>query len=68
MNCNVLAPEMKHKMFHRLADNASSPSLMAYLFAYDVTRQLIRLGLAGPWAFDHPDLHEPVSLVHEHCP
>jgi hypothetical protein len=68
MNCNVLAPEMKHKMFHRLADHASPPNLMAYLFAYDVTRQSIRLGLAGAWAFDHPDLREPVSLVHEHCP
>ena len=68
MNCNVLAGEMKHKFFHRLADTASPSNPMAYLFAHDATRQSIRLGLAGAWSYDYPVLQEPLKLVENLCP
>jgi hypothetical protein len=68
MNCNVLAGEMKHKFFHRLADTASPSNLMAYLFAHDATRQSIRLGLAGAWSYDYPVLQEPLKHGEKFCP
>ena len=68
MNCNVLAGELKHKFFKGLADDAAPPNLMAYLFTKDVVRQSIRLGLAGAWAYDYPELNEPLSLLYEKCP
>jgi len=67
-NCNVLAGELKHKFFKGLADDAAPSNLMAYLFTKDVVRQSIRLGLAGAWAYDYPELSKPLSLLYEKCP
>lgn len=41
---------------------------MAYLFAKDVIQQSLRLGLAGAWNHDHPELMEALVLLDEQCP
>ena len=68
MNCNVLVNELKHKTFKCLADNAAPPNLMGYLFSQDVTSQSIRLGLAGSWASEYPELAQALAVVEEQCP
>lgn len=41
---------------------------MAYLFAKDVVRQSIRLGLAGAWAHNFPDLEQAMNGLKTACP
>ena len=47
INASVLSKKVKHKSFKKMADNAAFPNLMGYLFAKNVLRQSMRLGLAG---------------------
>ena len=68
MNCNVLAGELHHRDFKQWADAAAPANLMGYLFAKDVFRQSVRLGLVGAWDYSHPDLLEPLRLLQNRCP
>ncbi|KAL8915963.1 MAG: hypothetical protein Q9208_008763 [Pyrenodesmia sp. 3 TL-2023] len=68
MNCNVLPGELKHKDFKQLADHAAPQNLMGYLFAKDVLKQSMRLGLAGSWDHSHPDLMEALEFLESRCP
>ena len=51
-----------------MADAAAPPNLMGYLFARDVMKQSLRLGLAGVWNHDHPELMESLELLDTQCP
>ena len=68
MNSNVLTGELKHKTFKSWADAAAPPNLMAYLFAKDVIQQSLRLGLAGAWNHDHPELMSAMQVLDKQCP
>ena len=50
-----------------MADAAAPPNLMAYLFAKDVLHQSMRLGLAGAWEYDHPELLDALRLLDTQC-
>jgi hypothetical protein len=41
---------------------------MAYLSSTDVVRQSIRLGLAGSWAQQIPELEEHLDAIRQQCP
>lgn len=41
---------------------------MGYLFAKDVLRQSIRLGLAGAWDHEYPEISESMDSLKETCP
>lgn len=51
-----------------MADAAAPPNLMAYLFAKDVVRQSLRLGLAGAWNHEYPELMDALVLLDTQCP
>jgi hypothetical protein len=67
-NCDVLARELKHKVFKIEAAYAAPSNLMAYLFSKDVVRQSIRLGLAESWAQQIPELEEHLDAIRQQCP
>ena len=56
------------RAFKAMADAAAPPNLMGYLFAKDVMKQSLRLGLAGAWAHTHPDVMKKMRILHERCP
>ena len=45
INCNVLIEELKHKVFKEMTDAAAPSNLIKYLFARDVLKQSLGLGL-----------------------
>ena len=50
-----------------MADTAAPPNLMGYLFAKDVMRQSLRLGLAGAWD-EHAEIMQALTELDEYCP
>jgi hypothetical protein len=56
------------RVFKRWADKAAPPNLMAYLFNKDNVRQSFRLGLAGAWKSDHPELRQWLCELAQSCP
>ena len=51
-----------------MADSAVPPNLMGYLFAKDVLRQSLRLGLAGAWRVTHPEVIDSLAKLADKCP
>ena len=52
-----------------MADTAAPPNLMGYLFAKDVMRQSLRLGLAGAWdSPDYAEIMKALADLDECCP
>ena len=47
-----------------MADAAAPSNMMAYLFAKDVLHQSLRLGLAGAWEHDHPEMLDALRLLY----
>ena len=56
-----------YRVFKGMADAASPPNLMGYLFARDVIYQSLRLGLAGAWDHDHPEIVDALRLLDSKC-
>lgn len=50
-----------------MADAAAPPNLMGYLFSRDVIQQSLRLGLAGAWDHDFPEMVEALRMLNDEC-
>jgi hypothetical protein len=59
---------IKSRLFKQLADKASPPNLMAYLFKKDMFRQSLRLGFAGAWRQSHPTISHQLASIQATCP
>ena len=51
-----------------MADHASPPNLMGYLFSREVLSQSLRLGLAGAWDHHHPEFIDALRMINTDCP
>ena len=49
--------------FKEMAGAASPPNLLLYLLSKNTLQQTLRLGLAGAWQDQYPDLAEKVRIL-----
>jgi hypothetical protein len=57
-----------NRYFKQLADAAAPSNLMAYLFSRERVKQSVRLGFAGAWDHDHPELRPMLDQIQRNCP